>query len=262
MTDRLTGYVPLYRKLFRSTHWLAPTKRYPAGRREAWLDLVQLAQHDDFKHVGVELARGEFVASVRWLADRWCWSRSATARYMLRLESETMIGTVRETATGTVYRIVNYDSYAAPRDTDRDTNRDRQRDATGTPPGHLRDKNNKREERNTLPHAHAREERDPTFGTLPDLAVRAIKGLYGWPPDDIIGTDELVWGSVAEFDVRRRCIQIATSRLEGEGRTYQGRLFRRTLQSVIAEQTGDETPASAGAGRGLAKYERLGVDVG
>lgn len=77
--------------------------------------------------------------------------------------------------------------------------------------------------------------RDPVFGHLDDLAVRSIKGQYGWPPDVTEGTDEAVWASGNGVD-RKRCVAIAVARLEGEGREYQGRLFRRILETVIAEQ--------------------------
>ena len=81
----------------------------------------------------------------------------------------------------------------------------------------------------------AREDPDPVFGSLDDYAVAAIKGLYGWPPDEREGTDERVWNGTALAD-RPRCIAIAIARLEGEGTAYHGKLFRQTLLSVISEQ--------------------------
>jgi hypothetical protein len=87
--------------------------------------------------------------------------------------------------------------------------------------------------------ARAREEPpDEHFGTLDPLAVSSIKGLYGWPPEGREGTDERVWNGTAAPD-RVRCLSIAVARLEGEGRQYQGRLFRRILETVIGEQTGE-----------------------
>src|SRR5690606_4979797 len=106
------GWIPAWRKLFAADHWLAPNKVHPAGRREAWLDLCQMATHKPRKVRGELIARGELVASIRTLAKRWGWSKSRTSRFMVELESSTAIGTARETPIGTVYRIVNYETYA------------------------------------------------------------------------------------------------------------------------------------------------------
>lgn len=65
--------------------------------------------------------------------------------------------------------------------------------------------------------------------------LASIRGLYGW--EDREGTDERVWGDTPKDD-RPRLLRIAVQRLAGEGARYQGKLFRRTLESVIAEQRG------------------------
>lgn len=81
----------------------------------------------------------------------------------------------------------------------------------------------------------ASDARDPVFGSLDDLVVRSIKGLYGW--EDQEGTDEVVWPKDSTPKARQRCVAIAVQRLEGEGKQYQGRLFRSILSAVIAEQS-------------------------
>jgi hypothetical protein len=124
------GWIPLYRKLFDPDHPFAPTKADPASRIHAWLDLCQLAQHDEYEHAGERLKRGEFLAAMRWLGARWGWSAAKVYRFTVNLKCSktgTMIETVRETRRGTVYRIVNYERYAvlgnAPRNADRNADR-------------------------------------------------------------------------------------------------------------------------------------------
>lgn len=124
------GWIPAHRKLFDPEHPLAPNKRRPASHIHAWLDLCQMAQHKDgFYQKGERLDQGQVVASYSFLADRWCWSRSTVHRFFKRLESATMVATLRETQIGTVYSIVNYDTYAVVREVSRNS----ERDTSGTP---------------------------------------------------------------------------------------------------------------------------------
>jgi hypothetical protein len=51
------------------------------------------------------------------------------------LEARTQIGTVSGTPDGTIYDIVNYDTYAVLAIGERDTSRDAQRDSSGTAAG-------------------------------------------------------------------------------------------------------------------------------
>lgn len=138
MTD---GWIPAWRKLFDPDHWLAPNKRNPAGRREAWLDLCQMATHKRRKVRGETIEQGELIASIRTLADRWAWSRTRTERFMSELRTSTAIGTVRETVHGTVYRVVNYETYAIVHLTPRDSERDNKRDSSGTAAGQEQQQN-------------------------------------------------------------------------------------------------------------------------
>lgn len=155
MTDG--GWIPAWRKLFDSGHWLAPNRRHPAGRREAWLDLCQMATHRPRKVHGELVNRGELVTSVRTLADRWGWSRSAVDRFLQALKdramlevrvnaqctrSETPSGTASGTAPFTVYKVVKYDTYAAIDLAGRDTERDTERDSSETAPRQEQEQNN------------------------------------------------------------------------------------------------------------------------
>ena len=78
------------------------------------------------------------------------------------------------------------------------------------------------------------EEEAPTREGFDDFTLSKIRGLYGHNGSE--GTDEKVWGGLTDKDDRNRYLLIAIDRLEGEKTPYQGRQFRRTLQSVIEEQ--------------------------
>jgi len=106
------GWIPAYRKLFDRNDWMAPTKKHPAGKIEAWLDLCQQAQHATYEHAGERLQRGEVMVSLTACEHRWKWSRKRVRSFLNGLVMGSMMGIVRGTPNGTVYSIVNYDTYA------------------------------------------------------------------------------------------------------------------------------------------------------
>jgi len=128
-----SGWLPAWRKVYEPDHWLAPTKRDPASRRDAWLDLCQMAtwQPRETRSSGT-LQRGELMCSIRTLARRWVWHRSKVERFLNELKTRTSLGTVRETQDGTVYHIVNYELYAVSENGKRDSQRDAKRDSGET----------------------------------------------------------------------------------------------------------------------------------
>lgn len=225
MSDR--GFIPAHRKVFDPDHHLAPSKRDPASRLHAWLDLCSLAMHEPRVVMGIELARGETrPLSVRFLANRWYWSKSRVARFTSDLEASTAIGTVRGTDYGTVYRIVNYDTYAPHGDSLRDTKRDSERDTRGTPAG----------QRETLEPLE--EFSSPAQEGVSSLVERKVRGLYGHAGSE--GMDPVLTKAFPDdINARDRCLDIALSRLDTEGLEYQGRLFRQVLVTVISEQKGE-----------------------
>src|SRR5689334_10600758 len=86
----------------------------PFTEREAWMWLIgEAAWKPRGRRIGavnVSLERGQLAASVRFLADRWRWSKSAVARFLGRLKNRDMI----ETASGTgisIITICKYDEY-------------------------------------------------------------------------------------------------------------------------------------------------------
>ena len=91
------------------------SERRRFSRAEAWIDLLQLAAFRAGPFVterGTEhLARGEVVASLRYVADRWGWDKNAATRFLEWCEREGQISGHRQGQCGTVYRIANYDTY-------------------------------------------------------------------------------------------------------------------------------------------------------
>lgn len=111
------GWIRLHRKMFRPGHPLAPTKKRPAGYWGAWMYLCSMAQWTDGQRFGgVALKRGEFGASMGHLADTWKWSKASVKLYLDALETDTAIRTVTRTKAGTIYRIVEYDTYQCDED--------------------------------------------------------------------------------------------------------------------------------------------------
>lgn len=143
MSEADSGWIPAWRKLYRPGHILAPSKRDPSCKRDAWMDLCQMAQHDEYDHRGITLKRGEVLVAVREKAKDWGWSKSRVSRFFSLLASESMIGTVRGTPEGTIYRIENYDTYAVVEKPKRDTQRDSERDSSGTAAGQEQQQNHR-----------------------------------------------------------------------------------------------------------------------
>lgn len=112
MSERWT---PAYDRLFDPDHELAGE---PACMRWAWLDICHLTQKQDATRIirmnPVEVRRGEFIASVRFLANRWGWSKSKVHRFMELLKSPDVakIAEVRVTTDGTIYRVNGHEAYA------------------------------------------------------------------------------------------------------------------------------------------------------
>lgn len=120
--------------LWRSVQKTAALQSYePACPKWAWVDLLLLAASGGYD----DLAPGQVRASVRFMAQRWRWSRSKAERFRRRLIRARMVRPIREE----VLEIVNWkalQSFAgtganagmlsSTRDTDRDTKRDTDRD--------------------------------------------------------------------------------------------------------------------------------------
>lgn len=136
---RPSGYIKLARKQFdgHDALWADGT---PYDSRSAWTDLIQLAAYQSYAYRGVDpLERGEFVAAVRFLAERWKWSKSKTQRWLKSVEQMGRIVGRRMGQHGRVYLLVNYDAYQSgdgeggtPDGTQTDAAVGRKRDRSGT----------------------------------------------------------------------------------------------------------------------------------
>lgn len=152
------GHIKIARKAYDSQHgdplWLEPRQ---FSRWEAWEDLIQLATYQErtvsTKYGDVPLGRGEVLTAVRHLASRWRWRKDAVTTFLNFLVRDGRIipaplgrdaisnqnPDARRDAKagrfGTVYLLVNYDTYQAEGTGSpthrRDAKRDAKRDASG-----------------------------------------------------------------------------------------------------------------------------------
>lgn len=83
------------------------------SRAEAWLDLFFSASPVETSQLVqgrcLILRRGELVASVRYLAKRWSWSKGKVERFLAQIKG-TRIGTATRQQQ-TIVTILNYDDY-------------------------------------------------------------------------------------------------------------------------------------------------------
>ena len=117
------GYTCLYRKIWSNTILAEPGKRF--SRLEAWLYITNvLATGKDDEAAG--LKRGEFVVSVRQLAECFNWSRGSMLRFIEILIQNSMIMRVGHSVGQEAghFSVCNYETYNTPRNTKRDTERD------------------------------------------------------------------------------------------------------------------------------------------
>jgi hypothetical protein len=86
----------------------------PFTEREAWAWLIANAAYKPHSrrigHAAINLQRGQFAGSLRFVAEKWQWSKSRVDRFLARLRERDMIGT--DSGTGVmVVTICNYDTY-------------------------------------------------------------------------------------------------------------------------------------------------------
>ena len=116
------GYTCLYRKVWSNAILAEPGKRF--SRLEAWLYITNvLAAGKDDEPAG--LKRGEFVVSVRQLADCFNWSRGSMLRFIEILIQNSMIMRVGHSVGQKAghFIVCNYETYNSHRYTERNTDR-------------------------------------------------------------------------------------------------------------------------------------------
>lgn len=162
----------------------------PFTKREAWMWLISEAAWKPHKRrilgQAIQLKRGQLVGSVRYLAEKWKWSKSTVHRFLDVLKNETMIGT--EIGTGVlVITICNYDEYqkvSLPIGTLNETR-------NGTGAGQERDNREYKEYR----------ERDSVSN---DTAVDAAKPIYTDSRHELWGEGVPILVSMGEAEGRAR----------------------------------------------------------
>lgn len=113
---RKRGHIRISRRMFdgQDAIWDAPE---PFDRRSAWVDLIQYAEWRPRQRLvsgrPVELSRGEFLASIRFLAARWRWGTKRVRLFLSMLSDTGRIRAQRETQGGTVYLVAKYAQYQA-----------------------------------------------------------------------------------------------------------------------------------------------------
>lgn len=104
------GFIPLSRKMVDGHDELWESAE-PFDSRSAWIDLLFLARFAPGIAEGERLERGEFLASVRFLAQRWRWGRASVHSYLRKLQNTGRIAERRIGRRGAVYMVVNYATY-------------------------------------------------------------------------------------------------------------------------------------------------------
>lgn len=105
------GWIKLDRQILDCWIWTEPE---PFSKRDAWIDLLLLANHRDAKTTFdgklITIKRGQRLTSVRTLAERWSWGRTKVLNFLRILEEDKMI--LREAdSRKTLITIVNYTKF-------------------------------------------------------------------------------------------------------------------------------------------------------
>lgn len=119
------GFIKLSRKFFSHELWEAART---FSECEAWLDLIQSARFDATRltaSIGgreITYGRGQYPASIRFLAKRWKWGDRKVRAFIEKLVKEGMV-TIDNSQGMTIITLVNYDDYNT-NDTANDTMND------------------------------------------------------------------------------------------------------------------------------------------
>lgn len=116
------GWISIHRQILQCDIWDTDE---PYSKRDAWIYLLLKATRQDhillIKNHAVELKRGEYCVSERYLATAWKWSRGRVKRYLELLEKLEMIKikkSEKQTTSETIISIVNYGFYQNQGDID------------------------------------------------------------------------------------------------------------------------------------------------
>lgn len=122
MAENGNNWIKLNRSI--TDHWLWSSGE-TFSRGQAFIDLLLMAAYADHPIVSqgkrMNLKRGSMVTSIRYLADRWRWSKDKTMNFLNDLEADGTIEKVSDTKR-TVLTIVNYEKYQGSATNDRTQN--------------------------------------------------------------------------------------------------------------------------------------------
>lgn len=186
------AFLPIARKMFNGQDPLWESNE-AFDRRSAWIDLCQMARQQSRERIVngvlVRLEPGQVLASERFLAERWHWTRAKVRRFLVQLSSEKLQRIVTNPAhasaqAGAIITLCNYEGYNNTATTSRPTCDTTDGTTDGPPAAHLVDQIKEREERKKEEREEEQEgaarpaagsEAVPTNGpkTDPD-AVRAV----------------------------------------------------------------------------------------
>lgn len=149
----------------------------PFTRREALLDLIQMAAYEPKKVVNqsgcIELERGQVMASTRFLASRWGWSKDKVARALKSYVDAGFIGHKTDNVSSLI-TILNYDEYQGTSDTDKDANRTRiGRESDANKDKYKNKEINKQKEKDAYASKEKGEAAGRLYSIYPASAVRA-----------------------------------------------------------------------------------------
>lgn len=143
----------------------------PFTQREAFMWLVANAAWKDHKTRGtrgvVTLKRGEFCFAIRYLAERWQWSKSRVERFISALKNRDTIEDTKRDGEQ-VYFIKKYNEFQVIGLPSRDAERDTNRDSSGTAAGQERDKEETGKHLNIKSSSSLRSEARAKGTRLPD----------------------------------------------------------------------------------------------
>ena len=115
----------------------------PYTQKQAWAWLIGAASYQEKRIRGprgpVTLQRGEFVFSVRFLAEKWLWDRGRVLRFLHMLKKRDMLR-ADERDSNLVYSISNYNKFQIVKAPKRVSERDAPRAEIVSTPCHDRDK--------------------------------------------------------------------------------------------------------------------------
>lgn len=116
----MDGWVKIHRKI--RDNWIWDNADY----LKAWMDLIFRANFEEkrilFDGEIKEMKCGQFITSVRKLAEAWCWSNSRVLRFLKLLEEDGMIKR-DSNSKRTLITIENYEFYQVQQNTNENTNK-------------------------------------------------------------------------------------------------------------------------------------------